>query len=373
MTIAAGAVHVAQVRAHTDEDPLFGLFFVVVGALQLAGGAYLTHPVGPAALVRAAFTLGIAGSLATIGIWALSRTLGLPFGAEPGEPEELGLADAAANMFELFTALLLFLWVRQERMAERSWTRWTVLGTSAGLGLAGLCVTLRAVGVLDPDPRLVLGPGFADLAAVAFLVIVALFFVRLALPRARNGEETRSFARVAMLLTLALLEVPLVAFTVPARGGQNIECRYAPVAEDSGLAHAKLPPPIEMEIGERRSVVVLLLTVCDTPVELVDATPIQPPPDSIRVRSVSVDRTRSYRTQRVREAPSAASVPLRAVVMRLGEGRYPVTVEVEALRAGEIVVGAFRVEYISRGVPGSFGFASFTRFCIGHVVCEERR
>lgn len=373
MAIAAGAVHVAQVRVHTDEDPLFGLFFAVVAALQLVGGAYLTRPFGRAALVRAVSAFGIAGSLATIGIWAVSRTFGLPFGAEPGEPEEVGLADAAANLFELFTALLLFLWLGQERMAERSWSRWTVLGASAAFGLAGLWATLRAFEVLDPDPRLVLEPVFADLAAIGFLVATALFFVQLAFWRARSGVNVGTVAPIAILVTLVLVEAPLVAFTVPARGGQNIECRYAPVAEDSGLGHAKLPPPIEMEVGERRSVVVLLLTVCDTPVELVDAMPLQPPPDNIRVTSVSVDRTRSYRTQRVRGLPSASAVQLRGIVMRPGKGRYPVTIEVDALSAGEVVVGAFRVDYISRGVRGSFGLASFTRFCIGHVACEVRR
>ncbi|MBI2325430.1 MAG: hypothetical protein HYU87_10780 [Chloroflexi bacterium] len=373
MAVAAGAVHVAQVSVHTDEDPLFGMFFVVVAVLQLAGGAYLARPIGPPALVRAVLTFGIGGSLATIGIWAVSRTFGLPFGAEPGEAEEVGVADAAANMFELFTALFLFLWLRQERMAERSWLRWTVVGASAALGLAALWVALRALEVLDPDPRLVLEPGFADLAAVGFLVVTGLFFVQLALWRARPATRLGSVAPVAILFTLALVELPLVAFTVPARGGQNIECRYAPIAEDSGLGHAKLPPSIEIDVGERRSVVVLLLTVCDTPAELVDATPLQPPAGNIRITSVSVDRARSYRTQRVRELTSASSVPLRGVVMRPGEGRYPVTVEVEALSAGEVVLGAFRVEYVSGGVPSSFGFASFTRFCVDRDACAEGR
>jgi hypothetical protein len=216
----------------------------------------------------------------------------------------------------------------------------------------------------------VLEPRFTDMAAVGFLVVVAAFFGRLALSRARSADPSH-FALVVMLFTLVLIEVPLVAFTIPARGGQNIECRYAPVAEDSGIGHAKLPPPIEMDVGERRSVVVLLLTVCDTAVELVDAAPLGPPGDALRLISVSVDRTRSYRAQRVRDTTGAASVPLRGLVMRPGEGRYPVTVEVEALSDGEVIVGAFRVEYISGGVPGTFGFASFTRFCIGHVECAD--
>lgn len=267
----------------------------------------------------------------------------------------------------------MFLWLRQERLVQHGWRQWTVAGASGALALAALWVTLRALDILDPDPRLVLEPRFTDVAAVGFLIVVALFFVQLALWRPSAGDTVRRHALAAMLFTLVLVEIPLVAFTVPARGGQNIECRYAPVAEDSGIGHAKLPEPIGMAVGQRRSVVVLLLTVCDAPVELISVAPLQPPGDTLRITSTSVDRTRSYRTQRVRESPGPASLPLRGLVMRPGEGRYPVTVEVEALREGEIVIGAFRVEFVSGGVPGSFGFASFTRFCIGQVRCEERR
>lgn len=56
-------------------------------------------------------------------------------------------------------------------------------------------------------------------------------------------------------------------------------------------------------------------------------------------------------------------------VIRPEEGRYAVTIEIEALREGEVVIGVMRVEYVSHGMPGSFGFASFTRICVGRVHC----
>lgn len=370
MAVAAGAIHAAQVRVHTDEDPAFGVFFALVATLQVLGGVYIARPVGSATVMRRVLGLGIGGSLATIAIWAVSRTFGLPFGAEPGEAEEVGLADAAANILEVFTAALLFLWLRAERIARRSWGRWTLGTAGIALGLATLWVALRALEILDPDPRLVLGPGLADIAALGLLGVVALSLVRLAMWRGGQGNAPGRIAVVGSLASLVVLELALVAFTVPARGGQNIECRYAPVAEDSGIAHARLPRPIAMNVGERRSIVVLLLTVCDVAVELVDAVPLRDLGDVLRIASVSVDRTRSYRAERVRLASSASSVPLRRVVMRPGEGRYPVTIEVEALRDGEVAIGAFRVEYVSQGIRGSFGFASFTRFCVGGVRCE---
>lgn len=368
MAIAAGAVHVAQVGVHTDEDPLFGMFFVVVAALQLLGGAYLARPLGPRIVVRYIFIFGIAGSLATIGTWALSRTLGLPFGAEPGEVEEIGLADAAANMFELFTALLLFLWLRQERMGERSWVAWSFLGGVTAAGLAVLWVVLRALDILDPDPRLVLEPRFTDMAAVGFLVVVAVLFAQLALWRAPRPGTLAS----VVLFTLVLVETPLVAFTVPARGGQNLGCRYAPIAEDSGISHARPPRPIEMEVGERRSVVVMLLLACaDAPVALTGIVPLQPRGEGVTIESVSIDRARTYRVERVRTQPGPSSVPVRGLELVPGAGRYPVTIEVRAIAEGRMELPAFRVDFVYRGIEASFGFASFTSFCVGHDACGQ--
>lgn len=374
MTIAAGAVHVAQVRVHTDEDPLFGLFFVVVAALQLAGGAYIAWPLGPTALVRAAFVFGIFGSLAVIAIWVASRTFGLPFGAEPGEVGEVGLADAAANMFELFTALFLSLWLRQGRLADRGWLRWSIAGGVVAIALAVLWSALRALEILDPDPRLVLEPRFADLAAVSFLAVVALFFLHIALWPARPRVGLGAVTPVAMAVMLVLAEAPLVAFTIPPRGGQNLACLYAPIAEDSGLSHAEPPEPVEMEVGERRSVVILRLVACaDAPVELREVTPIQPRGAGVVIESVSVDRTRPYLVDRVRDRPGPDAVPISGLELLPAAGRYPVTIQVRAVEEGRIDLPAWRVDFVYRGTEGIFGFASFTSFCVGHEACEEDR
>ena len=48
--------------------------------------------------------VGIAGSLALVAVWGLSRTTGLPFGPEPGVPEEIGLPDLVSVVLELVTA-----------------------------------------------------------------------------------------------------------------------------------------------------------------------------------------------------------------------------------------------------------------------------
>lgn len=56
-----------------------------------------------------------------------------------------------------------------------------------------------------------------------------------------------------------------------------------------------------------------------------------------------------------------------------GAGRYPVTVEVRAIAEGRMEMPAFRVDFVYRGTEASFGFVSFTRFCVGHGACEEAR
>ena len=48
--------------------------------------------------------VGLGGSLFLVAVWALSRTSGLPFGPEPGVPEEIGVPDLVSVALELVTA-----------------------------------------------------------------------------------------------------------------------------------------------------------------------------------------------------------------------------------------------------------------------------
>ncbi|MGH2377982.1 MAG: hypothetical protein ACRDGT_05845 [Candidatus Limnocylindria bacterium] len=374
MALAAGAVHLGQVRIHWYEDPLFGPFFLIVGALQVLGGVYLARPVGSPRLRRGALRFGIVGSLAVIAIWAVSRSFGLPFGAEPGEAEEVGLADMAANVLELFTALLLVAWLRnQDEGPASSWRRWGLVGAAAAGGLAFGWIVLRALGLFDPDPRLVLEPELTDAAALALLFFVASLFLGIALG---VWEQAPRIAAVVALASLAAVEAPLVAFTLPGPGGQNLECRYAPLAEDSGHGTAEAVEPIEMEVGERRSVVVMFLLACaDAPVQMVRAVPLPPPSDEvILITATGVDPARQYWSDRVRERPGPQAVPLAGVRLLPGGGRYPVIIEVGAVGPGDVDIAGFRVDYLYRDQPLSFGFATITSFCVagpGHTGCEH--
>jgi hypothetical protein len=168
-----------------------------------------------------------------------------------------------------------------------------------------------------------------------------------------------------------MAELSLVAFTLPARGGQNLDCRYGPLADDSGLSHSEAPEPVELHIGETRSAVMLQLVACSTEVvELTAMRPLHIQGDAARILGFRIDRERVARATRV--APADAGV--RAVGVRLepGRGRYPLAVEVIAERDGAFYLHAVEIEYATASGRGAIAFATFWSFCVGEDHCEKR-
>lgn len=96
---AAAAIHFAVAPEHFAEWWGFGLFFVVCGELQLAWALGLR---GRTPRIRRA---GAVASLLLVALWAVSRTHGLPFGPEPGVPEEVGMPDLVTVALELVTVV----------------------------------------------------------------------------------------------------------------------------------------------------------------------------------------------------------------------------------------------------------------------------
>src|SRR5713226_3442435 len=165
LAMAAGVLQLAQIGPHMEEDPRFGAFFLVLGLIELAGGLYLISPVGPERARLALAWFGIVGSLATICIWAISRTIGLPFGPDPGTPEAVGLADVASDLFELFTAALLGMWVYRARLAQRHLGALAIAGAASAFAFAALWLAAWQLDWIGPDPELSVPGEFADLAA----------------------------------------------------------------------------------------------------------------------------------------------------------------------------------------------------------------
>jgi hypothetical protein len=105
--LGAAVIHAAQAPSHLAAWWPAGVTFVGLAAAQaLLGGAAAVWA------GRWVWQLAQAVSLAAIGLWVLSRTVGLPVGPEAGEPEPVGRADLAATGLETVTVLAatLLLW-----------------------------------------------------------------------------------------------------------------------------------------------------------------------------------------------------------------------------------------------------------------------
>ena len=101
LTAGAGAIHLAVVPDHLREYLLFGIFFAVVGAVQLGAAVALLRPTRRLAV-------GVAtGQALLVALWLVSRTTGLPIGPQPWTPEEIGVADVACVGLELLAVAVL--------------------------------------------------------------------------------------------------------------------------------------------------------------------------------------------------------------------------------------------------------------------------
>src|SRR3954465_14305328 len=100
--LGAEGIHTAVIAPHFAEWWAEGAFFLALSVLEGALAAALL--LAPSRSVAQAAVLA---SLATIAVWAWSRTTGLPIGPEAGYPEPVGRADTVATLLEALTALAL--------------------------------------------------------------------------------------------------------------------------------------------------------------------------------------------------------------------------------------------------------------------------
>jgi hypothetical protein len=96
LSLGAAAIHLAVIQPHLDEGILFALFFLVTGWFQMLWPlAYFLRRSTSVAAVGLLVNLGI------VGVWVVSRTVGVPFGPTPWVPEAIGFADLLATTLEL--------------------------------------------------------------------------------------------------------------------------------------------------------------------------------------------------------------------------------------------------------------------------------
>lgn len=364
MASAAGVIHLAQIGPHLENGWAIAAFFGIVGIVQFVAAALLLRRPWPAAWCW----MGVVGSTAVIGMWVVSRTIGGPLGPESGEAEALGAADAAASLAEaiMVVVLLLCLWDRSPRGGGR-------IGVMAALvvvaSLGGVWSVGRASGIFDPDPRATIAlPQLVDRAAFSVIAAAALMLAMLAIVPAVRPRWWPAAMR-GLLGALFVASVALAGATLPASGGQNASCDYAPLAERSLDSHeAAAAVPLAAE--EERWLPVLVLASCG--------------PDPVDVESVDVLNARGRgHVLEFALLPTDVELPEAGVdglpegsqklddvpVVRLGDERELAVL----LRGGSggFNLDSVRISYRIGEERGSVAFATVLSTCLTSQCGEE--
>jgi hypothetical protein len=351
---AAGAIHLAQVGVHLEEGWIFAGFFLVVGTIQVIAGVLLLRA-WPAIWLW----FGIVGSSAVIAIWIVSRTVGLPFGEDPGQAEALGTADAAASLCEAITVVALALWLTARSAARVRIGELAAVLVVASLGVAW--VATRAAGIFEPDPRATVAlPQLADRAVLALVSGVAAMLGLLA-ARPPSPPGWWSALMRGLLAAVLVTSGALVGLTLPAAGGQNAACAYAPLAEVGQTSHGEVPPA-RLDVGEDRWFGALVLAACG--------------PDAVRLESAQVLNSRGPAAvlayallpagerlpeEGAAELPAASSTLDLRPVLQPGERRE---LAVLVRGSGEpFNLDALRIGYRVGDEAGSVGFATVLGIC----------
>lgn len=153
LSAGAAAIHAAVAGPHLQEYAPLGVLFIATAAGQAAWAALVVA----APSVRL-FTLGAIANAGVVGIWIVSRTLGIPVGPEPWQPEAVGALDVAATIFES--------------------------------GVIGVCLVLVAAGRLSFAPAAGALTRFAAVGAVAVAGVTSAAFAAAPSPADHHATPT---------------------------------------------------------------------------------------------------------------------------------------------------------------------------------------
>jgi hypothetical protein len=141
LAAAAGVIHVRAGIEHAEHYWLYGLLFGVLAHAQLLWALWIyRRPDDERTLMAGAIVC-----LAVIGVWLVSRIVGLPIGPWAGRPERLGIADISASLDELALAGVVFAMLRPRSRfgAAFGWLRGANC-TRAGTALCALSMMALA-------------------------------------------------------------------------------------------------------------------------------------------------------------------------------------------------------------------------------------
>lgn len=137
--LCAALIHLAVVGPHLSESSLYAACFVCAGLAQIVAALALTVRTDRRLLGALAI-----GNALIIGVWALSRSTGLPIGPTPGAPESVSLPDVLASVAEGVVVVLsiTLLRVQGHSLAMK---RWLVAVGMVGAGVIATFTTVIAI------------------------------------------------------------------------------------------------------------------------------------------------------------------------------------------------------------------------------------
>ena len=103
LSLIAALMHAWAMPEHFEEWWGYGTFFLIAAAAQACYGLALLRWPG-----RSLLLLGVVGNLSIVSLWAVTRTVGIPFlGPHAGEVEGVGAVDLLATAAELALVTVL--------------------------------------------------------------------------------------------------------------------------------------------------------------------------------------------------------------------------------------------------------------------------
>ena len=142
ISLGAGGIHFAMISPHWDSYWVEGVFFAVLAWFQLGWAAGVV--LRPSRLLLA---VGALVNAATIGVWVVSRTAGVPFGPHSGIADETAFVDVLATAFEAALVLGCLALLLRPALEGRTAGR---LG-AVPVGIAGLGVVALSTMAFTPS------------------------------------------------------------------------------------------------------------------------------------------------------------------------------------------------------------------------------
>jgi hypothetical protein len=134
VSLGAGGIHFAMIGPHFDEWWASGVFFAALAWFQVAWAVGVV--LRPS---RALLAVGALINAGALGVWAVSRTWGVPVGPHAGVAEAASFVDILATAFEGVLLLGCLALILRPRLSTMRASRFSAIPAAiAGLGVVAL-------------------------------------------------------------------------------------------------------------------------------------------------------------------------------------------------------------------------------------------